>query len=173
MSEVTYTDTVTVQLLKSDITDEEFFYAEASFEVTAPISAWLDHTDPGFTYVDYEPDDALFYLDSADNSPAALDNSQWYLLRGALETLAEMGWEAYTALLDAGVDHSIARAVLPSHFMLTRTVKATGVTLLKFVDKHRTYQPGSEVAIIAGGYIAHLAEAAPKFLTRSRQKEGA
>lgn len=167
MFEVTYTDTITVQLLESEITDEQFFYARASFEVTAPISAWLDHTDSGFDYVDYEPDDPLFYLDSADSSPAVLDNPQWYLLRGALETLNEMSWEAYAALLDSGVDHSIARSVLSSNFMLTRTVKASGVTLLQFTKKHRDYRPGSEVAVIAGGYASHLAEVAPKFLNRN------
>ena len=165
MSDVTFTDTITVQILKSEISDEEFFYAEASFEVTAPISAWLDHNDPGFEYIDYEPDDPLFYLDN-DGSPA-LDNPQWYLLRGSLETLNEMSWEAYQALLDAGVDHPIARSVLPSNFMLTRTVKASGVTLLQFIRKYWTYTPGTEVAVIAGGYARHLADVAPKFLNRN------
>ena len=151
MPDVTFTDTITVLLVESEITDDQFFYAQASFEVTAPISAWLDHADSGFEYVDYEPDDPFFYLDAFDGVPDAPSNPQWYLLRGSLETLSEMGWEAYTALLDADVDHSIARSVLPSNFMVTRIVKASGVTLLRFIDKHRTYRPGSEVAIGAQG----------------------
>ena len=167
MSDVTFTDTITVQLIDSTITDGQLFSATASFEVTAPLSAWLDHSDPGFDYVDYEPDDPLFYLDSFDGVGNAPTNPQWYLLRGSLETIAEMGWEAYTALLDDDVDYTIARAVLPSNFMLTRRVEASGGALLRFVNKHQGFVPGREVAVIAAGYRQHLAQVAPKFLHRN------
>lgn len=161
MSDVTFTDTITVQLIESTIADDNLIAGRAAFEVTAPLSAWLDHTESGFDYADYEPDEPLFYLTGPD---PALDGPQRYLVRGALETLAETGWEAYTALLDSGVHHRLARSALPSHFMLTRRVEANGLTLLRFVDGHRHYTPGVEVAVIAGGYAAHLAEVAPKFL---------
>ncbi len=160
MSDVIFTDIITVQLIDSTITESDLLTARARFEISAPISAWLDHTDSGFDYTDREPDEPLFYLPDGD---PVLNNPQFYLLRGSLETLSEMGWEAYHSLLDAGVDHRLARTALPSNFMLTRTVGATALTLARFVDRHRHYTPGTEVAVIAGGYAAHLTEAAPKF----------
>lgn len=159
MSDIVYTDTITVQTLDSSITDTDPLFGIARFEVTAPLSAWLDHTDPGFEITDTGPQDRpLFYLPGPDPT---LEGPRRYLLRGTLETLAETGWQAYTALREAGVEPQLARSALPLHFMLSRTVAATAVTLSRFLDRHRLYVPGTEIAVIAGGYAAHLAEAAP------------
>lgn len=161
MSDVTFTDTITVQVIDSAIDESNFLFAQASFEVTAPLSAWLDHTDTGFHYTDTDLDDPLFYLPGPHRH---LQTPQQYLVRGTLETLAETGWEAFCVLLDAGVDHLLARSALPSNFMISRVVEATGLTLSRFVERHRHYSPGNEVTVIAAGYAAHLAETAPNFL---------
>lgn len=165
MSDVTFTDTITVRVLDSDIAEDNLLYATARFEVTAPISVWLDHGDPGFEYEEHgDPEEPLFYLPGPEPS---LDGPQRYLIRGTLETLAEKGWEAYTALLDAGVSADLARSALPSHFMATRIVTGSPLTLCRFVGRHGRYTPGSEVAVVASGYAAHLAETAPQFLRRN------
>lgn len=170
MSEVTFTDTITVRVIDSDIAPDNMLRGRAAFEVTAPRSAWLDHGSDGF---EITPDPLLpapqFFRPVTGPAPdSALTDAQQYLLRGALETVAEQSWAAFQALWSSGVPVEVASVVLPGHHMLTQHVTASGLTLSRFVDAHYSrHEVGSEVRIIARGYAAHLAETAPEFLPRN------
>ena len=59
---------------------------------------------------------------------------------------------------------ALAISALPSHVMITREVTASALTLSRFVLAHQHFTPGVEIAVIAGGYAAHLAELAPELL---------
>lgn len=165
MPDVAFTDTITVQCLESDLAPDNMIHGHAEFEVTAPRSAWLAHTTDGFTVTEgMTAPEPLFYRPGPDPSVTL---AHQYLLRGALETLAETGWRSYQALIESAVPEPVATLVLPGHHMHTRYVRANGLALARFVEGHRRYAPGHEVAVIAGGYAAHLAETAPQFLPRS------